>query len=68
MTTKSSIASFKYTSLKHAVPGKLACHTYFIVVTVTFNHADVLKLTGALVHSLLFINAIVWWLLLTALH
>ena len=39
------------------VPVKRVVNVLFLV-TVTFNHANVLKLTGALIHTLLFTNAI----------
>ena len=66
-TTESVIASSKCATLKHTVPGKRVLNVLF-QVTVTFNHANVLKLTGVFVHAVLFTNAVIWWSVLTALH
>ena len=61
---ESVIASSECTTLiKHAVPGKGVFQ-----VTVTFNHADMLKLIGALVHTLLLTNTVARWLILTVTH
>ena len=38
------------------------------IKTPSVRYADVLKLTRVLVHTLLFTNAVVWWLVLTASH
>ena len=63
-TMESVIASSKYTILeKQAVPcrpDRLVINVLFLV-TVTFNHTDVLKLTGALVHTLLLTNTLLCW-------
>ena len=65
-TIESVIASSECTTLKHAVPGKRVLNVLFLV-TVTFNQADALKLTGLLVHMVLFTSAFVSWLVLTGL-
>ena len=43
----------------------VSCVSVVFLVIVMLNHADVLKSTGALVHTLLFTNAVVWWLVQT---
>ena len=49
---ESVIASSECTTLKHVVPGKHVLNVLFLV-TLTFNQADALKLTGLLVHMVL---------------
>ena len=63
---ESVIASSECTTLKHVVPGKHVLNVLFLV-TLTFNQADVLKLTGLLVHMVLFTSVLVSWLVLTGL-
>ena len=57
-TTEGVIASSKYTTLKHAVPGKCLINALFLV-TSTFSQTNVLKLTVMSVHTFLFSSALV---------
>lgn len=41
--------------IKHAMPDRHVINV-LVVATATFNHTNMLKLTGALVHTLLFIK------------
>ena len=65
---ESIIALSECTILKHTVPGKCVLNVLFLV-KVTFNQANVLKLTQLMVHTLALSSAIhvVWLLVLTGL-
>ena len=54
-TAKNIIASSECATLKHVLPSKRVINV-LLLVTVTFNHEDVLKLTGTLVHTLIVTN------------
>ena len=61
-TTESLIAPSECTTSKHVVKGKHVIKLRFLIlVAVTFNPADALKLTGALIHTLFVV-----WFVLTA--
>ena len=73
-TTKSITASSEYTKLlykntqcQHAwcQVASWVCSKQFILVKVTFNQADVLKLIRLTVHTFLHPSALVWWVALT---